>query len=99
MVAAYAGIVGRHGGRMDGWWEYGMSIADASGNSVEDSIISPRIFVAEPSKTVVPEYPLESIQIDPQTGQYVSEMSPEEQAAFWQRTIGQPLSQFIRTNM
>ena len=98
MVDSYAAFVRQRGEQLEGWWEYGLSIANASGDSVEDSIISPRLFVAKQSDKVVAGYPLESIQIDPETGKYVSEMTSEEQAAFWQRTIGEPLNRFIRAN-
>ncbi|MFZ3010171.1 MAG: non-canonical purine NTP pyrophosphatase [Candidatus Microsaccharimonas sp.] len=99
MVESYAEFVRRYGEQLEGWWEYGLSIAKADGTSIEDSIISPRLFVAKPSDKVVPGYPLESIQIDPVTGKYVSEMSSEEQVVFWQRTIGEPLSRFVRANI
>lgn len=98
MVESYANLVQQHGGQLEGWWEYGLSIAQTQGSSIEDSIISPRIFVAKQSSKIVPGYPLESIQIDPETGKYISEMTTEEQAAFWQHTIGEPLNAFIRTN-
>lgn len=99
MVDSYAALVRQYGEQLEGWWEYGLSIANAEGNSVEDSIISPRLFVAKQSSRIVPGYPLESIQIDPETGKYVSEMTSEEQVAFWQRTIGEPLSRFVRANV
>jgi hypothetical protein len=44
---------------------------------------NPRLFVAKASNKVVSGYPLESIQIDPETREYVSELSDEEQALFW----------------
>ena len=99
MVDSYAELVKRYGNQLEGWWEYGLSIARPDGESVEGSIISPRLFVAKQSDAIVPGYPLESIQIDPQTGRYISEMSSEEQAIFWQQTIGESLNKFIRTNL
>jgi XTP/dITP diphosphohydrolase len=99
MVQIYKELIRSHGGQLEGWWEYALSIARADGTSVEDSIISPRLFVAEASKKIVPGYPLESVQIDPETGKYVSEMTSEEQILFWQRSIGEPLNRFIQTNI
>jgi hypothetical protein len=40
---------------------------------------------------------LESIQIDPETGKYISEMTTEEQAEFWQRTLGSKLCSFVKS--
>jgi XTP/dITP diphosphohydrolase len=99
MVESYKELVSSHGEQMKGYWEFGVSIAKPDGTSVEDSIISPRLFVAKASDKIVPGYPLESIQIDPETGKYVSEMSDEEQAQFWQRNIGEPLSHFVEANL
>jgi XTP/dITP diphosphohydrolase len=99
MVESYKELVSSHGEQMKGYWEFGVSIAKPDGTSVEDSIISPRLFVAKASDKIVPGYPLESIQIDPETGKYVSEMSDEEQAQFWQRNIGKPLSRFVEANL
>lgn len=99
MVENYASFVRRYGEQLKGWWEYGISIAKADGTSVEDSIISPRLFAAKQSDILVPGYPLLSIQIDPETGRYLSEMSSKEQALFWQRAIGEQLSQFVRANV
>lgn len=99
MVENYANFVRQYGDQLEGWWEYGISIAKADGTSVEDSIISPRLFAAKQSDTAVPGYPLLSIQIDPETGMYLSEMSSKEQALFWQRAIGEQLSQFVRANI
>lgn len=98
MIESYAKLVKSRGERLEGWWEFAVSIAQPDGTSIEESIISPRTFVAEASKKIVPGYPLESIQIDPKTGKYVSEMSDKEQALFWQQNIGKPLSQFVQAN-
>jgi hypothetical protein len=38
---------------------------------------------------------LESLQIDPMSGQYVTEMSGEEQGEFWQRSVGDPPRAFV----
>lgn len=98
MIDSYARLINEHGGELEGWWEFAVSIAQPDGASVEDSIISPRLFVANASEKVIPGYPLESIQIEPETGRYVSEMSEQEQALFWQKSIGAPLSEFIQHN-
>ncbi|MFL5802701.1 MAG: hypothetical protein ACJ8CR_13285, partial [Roseiflexaceae bacterium] len=41
-------------------------------------------------------YPLESLQIEPEGGKYISEMTSEEQDAFWQRIVGKELCLFVR---
>lgn len=92
----YSALVRRLGERTTGRWEFAICVATTTGTFKETTIVSPRIFTSLPSRKIVPGYPLESIQIDPDTGKYISEMSQEEQDAFWQRAIGGPLQEFIR---
>lgn len=83
------------GGNITGYWEYGICIADPSGKFSETTLRTPRVFTSKRSDKSVPGYPLESIQIDPETGKYISEMTIEEMAAFWQKTLGAPLCTFV----
>lgn len=96
LVAYYTQRIAALGGRIDGHWEFAVCLADPDGRCFETTIFSPRTFVSTPSTAMMPGYPLESLQIDPVTGQYISEMLPEEQAAFWQRTVGLDLCAFLR---
>jgi inosine/xanthosine triphosphate pyrophosphatase family protein len=102
MIQHYAAIVHELGGGAEsigGHWEFGVAIVTAEGNLFQDTIRSPRRFVAVPSPKAVPGYPLESIQIEPESGAYISEMSPDEQDNFWRRAIGAPLAAFIQRSL
>ena len=99
MLASYIELIGKHGGQLKGRWEYAFSIAQPGGKSVEKSIYSPRLFMAKPSKKTVPGYPLLSIQMVPSSDKYISEMSEQEQAKYWQDSIGQPLVEFVTSNL
>jgi len=99
MLQHYSDFLSEKGGKLDAHWEYALSIAQPDGTSVEDTIISPRKFVSNPSSTVVEGYPLEAIQIDPETGMYISEMTDRQRAEYWQRAVGQPLKDFISANL
>ncbi|TSA44356.1 hypothetical protein D4R51_03950 [bacterium] len=92
----YAELIRRFGETTTGHWKFGICAATPEGKFEETTIVSPRIFTSVPSPKTVPGYPLESIQIDPQTEKYISEMSQEEQDLFWQRAIGKPLQDFIK---
>jgi inosine/xanthosine triphosphate pyrophosphatase family protein len=96
LLVYYAQWIARLGGRIDGRWEFAICLAGADGRYFETVIRSPRTFISMPSTMMIPGYPLESIQIDPASGSYLSEMPPEEQAAFWQQTIGRELCDFLR---
>lgn len=91
----YARLIDRLGGEVNGRWEYAVCIATSDGMLFETTMESPRRFVSVPSGKMIAGYPLESIQIDPDTGQYISEMSQGEQDAFWQKMIGGKLSAFV----
>lgn len=92
----YSALVRRFGEKTTARWESGVCVSTPDGEFRETTLISHRIFTSTPSKEVVPGYPLESIQIDPLTGKYISEMNQEEQDLFWQRAIGKPLQDFIK---
>lgn len=78
-------------------WHYGVCVATPDGRFREMTVISPpRVFTSTRSTTVIPGYPLESLQTNPATGKYVSEMTREEQDAHWKASIGGPLQTFIR---
>ncbi len=96
LLAHYSELTKRFGERTTGRWEFAICIAAPDGRIEETTIISPRIFTSIPSSKMIPGYPLESIQIDPGTGKYISEMTQDEQDAFWQQAIGKPLQEFIK---
>lgn len=85
------------GGKTTGYWEYGVCIAQPDGKFFEMTIKTPRIFTSKRSEKVVQGYPLESIQIDPETGKYISEMTEKEQAKFWQNNLGTKLCSFVKS--
>jgi len=83
------------GESITGHWEVGVCVATPQGKCAETTIISQRIFTSHPSLNKVDGYPLESIQIDPESGKIISDMSQQEQDEFWQRIIGKQLQEFV----
>lgn len=96
LLVYYSKLIERFGKRTTGRWEFAICVATPDGRFEEITIISPRIFTSVSSSKTFPGYPLESMQIDPDTGKYISEMNQKEQDLFWQRVIGKPLQEFIR---
>lgn len=92
----YQKLIGALGDRINGRWEFAVCVAYPDGSTKETTIISPRLFVSKKSERVIPGYPLESLQIDPESGKYISEMTQEEQDSFWQKVIGAPLCEFVK---
>lgn len=91
----YSSLINRLGGNIAGHWEFALALAEPDGKLQETTVISPRRFSETISKKVVQGYPLESIQIDPESGKYISEMTQDEQDEFWQRMIGKQLCTWI----
>lgn len=92
----YSGLVEKLGGRIGGYWEYGICLAYPDGRTEEMIMKSPRLFVSQPSPKKIEGYPMESIQICQETGRYIAEMTPEEQDNFWQKSIGRELCDFVK---
>lgn len=97
MLEYYSQLITGLGGRVNGYWEFGMCIATPKGKTWKTVIKSLRVFVGKPSKIIIAGYPLESIQIEPVSGKYISEMTQEEQNIFWQTSIGKPLLEFVQS--
>lgn len=97
LLEQYQQVIRFLGGRISGHWDFGVCVAEPDGRVWETVIISHRIFVGERSQRMIPGYPIESLQIDPETGGYISEMSETEKAEFWRRTIGSELCRFIQS--
>lgn len=98
LLKHYIGIIRRLGNEVDGYWEFAIAVAYPDGTLHEGTIISPRKFVSKPSATVLEGYPLESIQIDPETGKYISEMTKEERASFWRRILGEEIRKILQSH-
>lgn len=93
----YQKVIASLGDRVTGYWRFGICIADPNGKKWSTVIKSPRIFTSQRSSKMILDYPLESIQIQPETGKYISEMSEQEKAAFWQKAIGEELITFVQS--
>jgi len=96
VLAYYTNFIKERGGTLEGRWKFSFALGYPDGYSIIFSSETPRTFVATADTNVLPGYPLESIQIDQETGKYISELSAEEQAERWQETLGAPLAAFIK---
>ena len=95
--AYYQKLIATLGDRINGRWEFAICVAWPDGKMRETTIISPRIFVSHKSEKVIDGYPLESLQIDPTSGKYISEMTRDEQDFFWKKAIGGELKKFVES--
>lgn len=91
----YQRVIGSLGDQIGGRWEFAVCVADPDGRMWDTTIMSPRTFTKKKSDNQIQGYPLESIQIDLESGKYISDMTKEESNTFWQKSIGSELSKFI----
>jgi inosine/xanthosine triphosphate pyrophosphatase family protein len=94
VLAYYSGLIASLGGTT-GRWEFACCLADAQGIIGETVIVSPRQFVSTPSTQVIPGFPIDSLQIDPDTGVYISEMNATQREVFRRKGFGTKLCEFI----
>ncbi len=98
IILHYQAWINRLGGIVNGHYEFAFCIANPTGEHCETSTQTPlRIFTSTVSKRLIPGYPLESLSIDPTTGHYISEMTPEEITRYWKTAIGTPLKLFVQS--
>lgn len=95
IITYYTKLINDHGGSLDGYWEFGFALGHPDGTSEAFVSQTPRKFVGKPDIRVLPGYPLESIQVDPENGRYITELSADEQAESWRESLGAPLAKFI----
>lgn len=96
VLVYYQNLIAAQGGEIRGYWEYAFCYAYPDGRYQEIVIKrASRIFSATRSQNLTAGYPLESLQIDPESGRYFSDLSPDEREALWQNKIGRPLLRFI----
>lgn len=82
------------GGALTAQWELGVAYAD--GPTAEMLTVTvERQLVPEPSPVRMPGLPLSALQIDVETGRYVSEHEAEDEIALWQRVYGPKLPLFV----
>lgn len=98
LLKYYISIIERFGGKVSGKWEFAICVAN-NGNVIgETTIISPRIFVSNPSPVFLEGYPLDSLYIVPKYGgKYLSELSKEERKQYRLETLGKPMSKFVES--
>jgi len=92
----YGQLVGESGDRINGSWEYGICLAYPDGTTEEICLKAKSLFVTRPSRSILEGFPLSSLQVDAETGQYVSEMSQSQRDDRWQKMFGDGLCEFIR---
>ena len=80
MLNHYVDLLRRLGGQATGEWALGVALASGRGRVHSELLVHRSRFVSIPSPVLVRGAPLHSLQINPATGRYFSEMTPAEHA-------------------
>lgn len=99
VLAHYTALAERRGGSMHGHWKFGLALAGSQGAIAETTLVSPCQWRAPPSPHRAAGYPLESIQVEALSGKHLVELTAEERDAHWWRSMGEPLTAFLRRNL
>ncbi len=97
LIKYYSKIIESLGGTATGTSEYGVCIATSKGEFRESTIIIPRKFVVPASSNRQEGYPLSSLVVDPDTNIFMSDMSQNEQDLYWQKLVGNKLTDFVKS--
>ncbi len=97
LLSYYQKLIHVLGDKVEGYWEFAICIADPNGSVYETTVKTPRVFTSERSSKIVNGYPLESIQINPESGVYLADMTPQEHATYWQQAIGTELCVLVKS--
>lgn len=96
LIEHYKKVFEKHGGKVWGVWKTGFALAQ-NGKIIKETTAESgkRLFVCMPSKKVTAGNPLDSLQTDPETGKYFSEMTEEELDLFWSKGAGQGIEKIF----
>lgn len=98
LIDYYVGLCRRYGGQLTARWKLGVAIASEVGVA-STCIEAVRSLVTTPSPVRRPGLPLSCLQIDHDTGKYVSEHTDAEETALWQRVYGAALVDFVTRSL
>lgn len=96
IVEYYSTLIASLGNKVSGHWLNGICIAAPQHIMSSTTINIPRVYVAKPSPTRIPGYPLASLQIEPTTGEYLSDIITRTGDHFWQQSVGQQIKTFVQ---
>lgn len=94
VIAYYSRLCDRYGGRLTAQWHLGIAYAERAKVRTM-TVITRRRLVPEPSPTRMPGLPLSALQVDLDTGRYISEHEAEDERSLWQRVYGPSFANFV----
>jgi len=92
----YKKLIDEHGGTMTGHWKFALCLVFPSGQLKKATAISKiREFRSRGTSKMMPGYPLESIQFDPESGKFIAEMTKAESDKLLAKSIEKELKEIF----
>lgn len=98
MVAYYVAELEHVGGESDATWQFAIALSTGQDTVYSRTVLTHTTFTAQASKTIMPGAPLNSIQIDEETGKYYSELTLTEREHIYQKRATE-LVEFLREHL
>ena len=98
IIDYYSRLCERYGGHLTAEWQLGVAYADGQRVETMTAVVRRRL-VPVPSPIRMPGLPLSALQIDLETGRYVSEHESEDEDALWQRVYGPGFVHFVERSI
>jgi hypothetical protein len=94
MIEYYADLIKKHGGQLYGFWEFSFALSSPDGSTKSFTArTKPRLFIDTPHPTILPGYPLSSLQVNENKEYFLDKQQDEREA--WDIALGKPLAKFI----
>ncbi|TVY07757.1 non-canonical purine NTP pyrophosphatase [Paenibacillus cremeus] len=98
MLAHYIEELNRCGGESKGYWNQGLALVLSESEILFTTYKRETLFTSKRSLEMSPGEPLNSIQIDPRTGNYVSQLTLEEKKASQEQMV-KHIHQFLAQHL
>ncbi|MBX3010043.1 MAG: hypothetical protein KF832_01005 [Caldilineaceae bacterium] len=96
LLAHYRAVLAAVGGQSDGEWSMAVALRLTPDRLAHETFTIPTRFTAIPSSVMLPGEPLSSLQIEPQSGKYYAELTPDERFAV-QKVRAQQIFAFVQS--
>lgn len=96
VLAHYAALCGKNGGRLRAHWTFGFAIGLPDGTVLDTAAAVERTMVAPPCPQRRPGNPLDSLQVEPKAGRRLAQMGEGEIQVLWRDTFGAAVQELLR---
>jgi len=97
VLKQFSSLVDDLGGQTVANWITALALATSRENIICETFQRQTILTSESCSERIPGSPLQSMQLNPETGQYLARMSQSELRAYYRKSMG--FYEFVQTNL